>query len=119
MTKMEILVGTVKTECLQRSFVSSGSLMRAYHTWLHFIREKFGVFWLNNGRRASMDPKINFLGTRLDYNLVTWLHWLCGLVGLTSVKQNVLRSFRVYFGDSYQYCFDIFRNMECKYMCTT
>ena len=30
-------------------------------------------------------------------------------------KQNVVRSLSFYLGDSYQYCFDIFRDMECKY----
>lgn len=44
---------------------------------------------------------------------------LCGLAVLTSVKaksRNVFRSFRVYFGDTYKHRFDIFRNLECKYI---
>ena len=50
------------------------------------------------------------LGPKLgDLALLSW--WR------TSVKkQNVVRSFRIYFSNSYQYCIDIFRNLERKYM---
>lgn len=101
-----------KQHCLSCSsntcFIHSLSCMQT----MNYMPCSFAIYGYNTTAAPS---QLSLTTTNWVLNLVTWPHHLAG-GQVSKIKRNVFRSFYFYFGDSYQYCVDIFGNLERKYM---